>query len=511
MNPNIDRADAPPVRYRHEAGADRPIPLRFWWLKRLTILGACLLAGLGGLRIWWGYTANRQYDAVVERFRADGQPVLVDEIDARLNAASMSQNAADLYIKAAQALVVRTTSGIEFYEVYSVPQRISQNPADAADMYTANRQALDLARQARDIPTVSWGNRLADTRTPNPVFFATGSMAEQFHLTKMLHFSLIYNLMRGHDDEAIETVLDMIHQADAIAQYPQGLAALSAWACQGMALTTLGEFSAQLTITCATGESRANGHAVRRTRIQELIATLLDEQESRRTAVACFAGDRASALDMVHPTRRDGNTNIAIFLGAPAGPWSRPAIVLDAVRAARVTDSAAQALRAPNWQAAEIARPVTSAGSSFFWQKTHAASDYLGNTVRHATAHYFEHLARRRMAAVALGTRLYAIDHGSPPAGLESLVPEYLPSLPIDPFSTDGSTFHYRPDAKRPMLYSVYKDGQDNDGIRITARRPDGVPLSKERDFCMYLEPERNSIEEDESDGNTHQPELTSN
>jgi hypothetical protein len=51
-------------------------------------------------------------------------------------------------------------------------------------------------------------------------------------------------------------------------------------------------------------------------------------------------------------------------------------------------------------------------------------------------------MALRRFARLDVALRLYQLDHGRPAADLESLVPDYLPELPTDPF--DGRPFRYR-------------------------------------------------------------------
>jgi hypothetical protein len=49
----------------------------------------------------------------------------------------------------------------------------------------------------------------------------------------------------------------------------------------------------------------------------------------------------------------------------------------------------------------------------------------------------FRNTVERRMTAVSLATRLYAIDHGGKlPSKLDELVPKYLPALPLDPFAS---------------------------------------------------------------------------
>jgi len=73
-------------------------------------------------------------------------------------------------------------------------------------------------------------------------------------------------------------------------------------------------------------------------------------------------------------------------------------------------------------------------------------------------------LAERRMAATALAIRLYELDYGRRPERLAELVPDYLPSVPGDPFAAADRPIGYVPHAPRPVLYSVNIDGVDEGG-----------------------------------------------
>ena len=54
---------------------------------------------------------------------------------------------------------------------------------------------------------------------------------------------------------------------------------------------------------------------------------------------------------------------------------------------------------------------------------------------------------------VALGLTMYRRQHGSWPTSLEQLVPDFLPSVPLDRF--DGKPMKYRLKDGKPIVYSV--------------------------------------------------------
>jgi hypothetical protein len=69
---------------------------------------------------------------------------------------------------------------------------------------------------------------------------------------------------------------------------------------------------------------------------------------------------------------------------------------------------------------------------------------------------------RTRLAICKLAIRRYQLDHDRLPDSLADLVPEYLGSVPEDPFG--GQPIVYRPDPAGPILYSVGPDGRDDGG-----------------------------------------------
>lgn len=70
---------------------------------------------------------------------------------------------------------------------------------------------------------------------------------------------------------------------------------------------------------------------------------------------------------------------------------------------------------------------------------------------------------QRRMAITAIALRRHQLAHGSWPAALADMVPQFLPSVTVDPM--DGKPLRYRLGAaETPLLYSVGTDGVDGDG-----------------------------------------------
>ena len=72
---------------------ERPIPPRYWWLKRILAAIGILVLALACLRLWWGWEAHRRLQAEIKRYRAAGQLVYAYEFDEELDAVLDNQNA----------------------------------------------------------------------------------------------------------------------------------------------------------------------------------------------------------------------------------------------------------------------------------------------------------------------------------------------------------------------------------------------------------------------------------
>jgi hypothetical protein len=68
-----------------------------------------------------------------------------------------------------------------------------------------------------------------------------------------------------------------------------------------------------------------------------------------------------------------------------------------------------------------------------------------------------------RLLDVQLALHAYRLEHGSYPVGLADLAPEFIPSVPQDPF-TAGKLLQYRVTADKYVLYSVGPDTVDDGG-----------------------------------------------
>jgi len=95
-------------------------------------------------------------------------------------------------------------------------------------------------------------------------------------------------------------------------------------------------------------------------------------------------------------------------------------------------------------------------------------------------------LAIRRVAVATLAIERYRRAHGGAvPPSLQPLVPQFLPSVPIDPFS--GKPIVYTPGTDRYLVYSVDVNRNDDGGQIYGTGSMNRMPLPKTRDFGIAV------------------------
>jgi hypothetical protein len=73
---NREMRQAVPDNLAQLEAIPKPIPPRYWWLKRIVVGVAVLLIAFGALRWWWGIYADRAFRAELDRHRTAGEPIV---------------------------------------------------------------------------------------------------------------------------------------------------------------------------------------------------------------------------------------------------------------------------------------------------------------------------------------------------------------------------------------------------------------------------------------------------
>jgi hypothetical protein len=206
-----------------------------------------------------------------------------------------------------------------------------------------------------------------------------------------------------------------------------------------------------------------------RPQVRALIDELLDEQRYRLGVHDAMQGERLYEYDTVinvigtRGAASAGVAEVPTFLCMPT------MFRLDAQRMMRLTTQIQTAGGATDFQSARAAMPASVKPARNVSQArwvTQMLSSILMPSLHRVVESHFRGLLERRVAALRLAIRLYQIDHeGHYPERLNELVPNYISSLPADPFRGDGSPLGYvRSPTTAPLLYSVGLDGKDSGG-----------------------------------------------
>jgi hypothetical protein len=86
-----------------------------------------------------------------------------------------------------------------------------------------------------------------------------------------------------------------------------------------------------------------------------------------------------------------------------------------------------------------------------------------------------------RMLEIEFALRAYSLDHRQYPDTLAALSPNYLPTIPADPYASSG-TFRYKRTPESYLLYSIGPDGVDDGGKPIETPTKTGNDRYRIRD-----------------------------
>ena len=431
-------------------------PPRYQWLKRIGLLVFLILLALAALRWWWGHAAQVRLQRVIDAAHARGEPILPEDFTPQ--PIPDGQNAAITLRQAAGAIVSDPNSDAMDMDTVSNPfTPLEANRTDA--VAAKNVAMLKLVRLARSQPRADWAVNFS-----GPISPALHYLNPQRELANMQKWVALRDHARKNDAEAIEHVLDLLHQVDALDQGRSNV--VSYMVSIGIsALTTdlLERITPDLQVTRS---DLAPGWAATAAQVHAVITALLDERGIRGGAISAWEGERMRTL-------ADADNAAAGQIPSAPYPIARglgPMFTLDGTRLAEDMTQEMATCTLPDWPTVRAALPVgtPSANRSELGPYVHLLSDLSVGWRDRPVQIMFQCITERRALAIELALRLYRLDHdGKLPEKLSQLVPDYLSALPADPMTADGRTFAYHPDARPPVIYSVGFDGIDNGGTSI--------------------------------------------
>ena len=467
---------------------------------RRAIVGfvSCIVL-LMAVRVWWGFESGRRLRNEIARIREAGEPLLVDDFNPRTTIPD-DDNAAILYENASAALVEAESGALSLTDFCNDPRVCDAHLQDARAIIRSNAESLRLLREARSRGRVDWNVRF----TSPLINVLLPKLSPQRGLAKFGRSVAHVQFRFGDHSAAIETVRDTRALAEAVSATARThlITSLVAIACEAAAIQPLETFTHELAVSTGdpgrqTSPARS---AAMRGQVEALIRELLDEEPLWLALKNAMQAERAMQFDTVQAFLA-GKLNLGVFAGGPAtfsAPLRvavRPVLELDGIFMLQSMSELVHAATMRNWPAASAIMDRLDQDRQFvrngvsLKDTMHIMSRLLLPSLSRATLLHFRTIASRRMAALALAIRLFELDRGRRPVELSELAPEYLGELPADPFAGDGRTFGYKPNAERPVLYSIGPNGRDDGGQHEL--KPGGPVSWEQMDLVYFLNGDR--------------------
>jgi len=460
---------------------DHPHPPRFYWLKRLSASASLTLLLVAGLWTTLAWRADRRLGDEFARYRSLGQPVLPTDFDA--TAVPDADNAAPVLFRAPRAIKTNSLTDDDWNKVGPLwPDRPIPDDeiAPLTRLAEAVAPARELVRSARPKKSIDWG-----LRTHGSVRNPTSLANNQEFLGDLILKCAFLDHHRGDQAAAIEALRDGLFISRAIqCDIPTTGTHFYALRMTSRAANYAAAFATEIELHATNSTTRPATPS----QIRGLINDLLDDQPLLRHGLRSLYAER---LTQREDAQVAGRANAL-----------RPFFAADALNAVRGTSIAIDAASKDTWPAASAKLPPPHAPLPYSSNRpslSQLAHPYYPARYGYATPEEsvrgeFQALATRRIAASALAIRLYREDHaGQFPTRLDDLVPDYLPAVPIDPFSPDHHPLRYVPDSPNPYIYSVGEDATDDRGSEQWITPPDHPPESffpwSRRDAVFHLLP----------------------
>lgn len=417
-------------------------PPRYWWLKRICAGCVLLLAVLAGARAWWGYDADRRMKAAIAAIRARGEPILPEDFQ--------SSPLAD----ADNAVTYLKLAGAAYNPAAEPPVSTNMSYTDAplpAEWFVVARKAIEgnqaslrHLREARNHRQVDWG--VKPTVATVPLIFPR--LDQQRALACLLGDSALYEHLNGNDAQAMEQLRDLLAMSDASDQGPFVVCHLVSIGIDTLGMHRLALIATRLRVADDPSPAPATKPVTpaQRSQVREMIALLLDSAKNKQLGRA-LAAERAMLVADLEPNFSRGRLLSPMYTHLGIQAMNRYGQLIASSAQPTLNAAIAPIMPLPT---APLANWTLGIGPQSLVRIVNG--DFRVRTERHLTA-------------VSLAARLYRIDHGGQwPPNLQALVPQYLPSVPIDPMSPTGKPLGYllAKHGTRPVIYSVGIDGHDD-------------------------------------------------
>ncbi len=431
----------------------------------LGCLGMALLAVVAAIAIPWVVSnrqANARLNAAVQRVKARGEPLTTVELNDFYAAA---QGRPDMTKELMEALALCETAG-NSAEAKTLPiagEGTAPPPRGEAWGQLAEVEKY-LASQQRALDTLHEFAR-RDGTVRFPIDFTPG-IATLLPETQRLRggarsLALQFHVHRYHGEisEAVSSIIAQLALAGALDKEPTLVSQLVRIAVIGMAIGEAQQLVREAQVTDAD---------LRRLQTQ---LRKIDSQQGLKNALAgeraiCYTIclDPAQFLD-VQPTSPGIERQIL---------QRQPKRVFDAAKMLelnlKITEGADESLFKARQEALAAEQEIRDLGGNIVGKIYYMYTLLLTPAYTSAVDACARSAAERDSADAAIAAQLYRRKNGKWPARLDDLVPEFLPSVPTDPFTNRPLILKTGADSCK--VYSAGRDGSDDGGILTNDMKP---------------------------------------
>jgi hypothetical protein len=273
------------------------------------------------------------------------------------------------------------------------------------------------------------------------------------HLSKLMHLVRIFaaeailNAINGKKDEAADGIHHVVLLASALNEEPLNISKVVAARYFGFGMEALQRVEAA---TDLSDESR------------KLLISDLRKLDFRAAATQSLVCERSFLMEI----KPSDMTYTRDWLERRYLEFREGLSQAERLRVLRLMGEAIDASRLPPWEARPAATErYAQVGKIMDWQHPPAPAS-LNDAWRNWLRTFVIMMAARDAAIIGLSCELYRSARGRYPSGLDELAPEFLETVPLDPFT--GKPFHYklRDNGRSFIVYSVGENLTDDGGVR---------------------------------------------
>lgn len=440
------------------------------WYWRVARTGGVLLilaATYGGYRWYWIAQVNARLDAI----REAGYPVTLEELDAWYGYAA-GPNAADMYEVAFSFYVPLDESKVHLVPIVSRAELPERGEPMSDEMKEAIKEHL--GENKRALGLLHKGSSVAECRYD--INFRRGLGTDLSALGKirngarLLALEAVLAAEQGRPDQAGKSIAAAIELARSARGCPVIIAYLVGIASDGVAINGLGRVL-----------SRAPMDKPGLLRCREGFAKT--EMGGDEALESMLAGERCMTSSLFTEWDHWGSKwEHVLRMYALVGVLDRDHVfALDATRGWFELMELPAAKREPAGRAAWNRIEKQLEAPSVLTDYKYPFSSLILIPYSRALGEAARHTVRLRVVRVALSVELFRLKTEGLPEELSALVPDYIDTLPEDPFDPAG--FRYKKLDKGYMVYSVGPNGRDDGGEHdyLAENAPDDIAFTVER------------------------------